>query len=145
MNKSEHDYNMLDWWKKVMFNNYANFSGRARRAEYWYFKLFQAIIFIPLYIMMIVGIVSSLAFGALFGILFVLFFLGSVIPSLAVTARRLHDVNKSGWTYLLAFIPFGALVILYYSVLEGDRGRNDYGEDPKMPVGHNEISQIGME
>ncbi len=146
MIKKEQDYNMLDWWKKVMIDNYATFSGRARRSEYWYFMLFHIIIMFGLWMgfFVVLGMESEIMSG-LVAVLLLLYIAGSILPSLAVTARRLHDVNKSGWMYLVCLIPFGSLVLLYYMVLDGDRGRNDYGEDPKMPVGRSSISQIGME
>jgi len=146
MIKKEQDYNMLDWWKKVVLNNYANFSGRARRAEYWNFMLFHIIILFALWMGVFVGIgMESEIIGVLIGISLILYIAGSILPSLAVTVRRLHDVNKSGWMYLVSLIPFGSFVLLYYMVSHGDHGRNDYGEDPKVPLGRSAISQIGME
>ncbi|UUC44284.1 DUF805 domain-containing protein [Flavobacterium cerinum] len=147
MRKKEQDYNMFDWWKKVMIDNYANFSGRARRAEYWYFKLFNAFIVFGLwmsFLTLVIGYENRTAGVFILGFIF-LYTLATILPSLAVMARRLHDVNKSGWTYLIAFVPFGIFVLLYYSVLDGDRRRNDYGEDPKMPLGRNDIYKIGIE
>ncbi|MEO4006093.1 DUF805 domain-containing protein [Flavobacterium sp. CAU 1735] len=146
MIKKEQDYNMLDWWKKVMIDNYATFSGRARRAEYWNFMLFHIVIMFALWIGFFVGLgAESEIIGGLIGVLLLLYIAGSILPSLAVTVRRLHDVNKSGWMYLVSLIPFGSFVLLYYMVSYGDHGRNDYGEDPKMPLGRSAISQIGME
>ncbi|THF53513.1 DUF805 domain-containing protein [Flavobacterium supellecticarium] len=137
---------MLDWWKKVMIDNYATFSGRARRSEYWYFMLFHIVIMFSLWMGLFIAIgIGSWEIGMLSVALLGLYILATFLPSLAVTARRLHDVNKSGWMYLISLIPFGSFVLLYYMVLDGDRGRNDYGEDPKMPVGRSSISQIGRE
>ncbi|MFY7840666.1 MAG: DUF805 domain-containing protein [Lacibacter sp.] len=135
MEKHESNYNLFDWWKKVVFKNYANFSGRARRAEYWNFVLVNFIIYIPLYILFIGGIlneseiVGSLGLGVLG-----LFALGMVIPSLAVLVRRLHDLNKSGWYFLMYFIPLvGPILMLVWLFTDGDRFVNNYGEDPKNP------------
>ena len=114
---------MLNWYKKVMFENYTNFSGRARRAEYWYFFLMYVVILI----------VATVLDGALgfnfaplpYGYLYVLVALASFIPSLAVGVRRMHDVGKSGWFLL---IPIYSLIL---ACTEGDRGENQYGSDPK--------------
>lgn len=135
MEKQESAYNMIDWWKKVIFKNYANFQGRARRAEYWYYALFNIILLVPLYIIGISGTLnesyglSAFGFG-LYGIIA----LGTLIPSLAVAVRRLHDINKSGWYYLVGIIPIvGGIILLVWFFTDGDRNANEYGEDPKNP------------
>ncbi len=135
MEKHESNYNLFDWWKKVVFKNYANFSGRARRAEYWYFVLVNAIIYIPLYFIGIGGMLNeSSAIGFLgMGLLF-LFALAMIIPSLAVAVRRLHDINKSGWYYFISVIPIvGSIILLVWLFTDGNRFVNNYGEDPKNP------------
>lgn len=136
MEKHESDYNLFDWWKKVVFKNYANFSGRARRAEYWNFVLVNIIIYIPLYLFGMVGMfnrsasVLSLITLSMVG----LFALAMFIPSLAVLVRRLHDTGKSGWYFLLYFIPIiGVILMLVWLFTDGDRFVNSYGEDPKNP------------
>lgn len=123
------------WYKKVL-NQYADFEGRARRQEYWMFTLVNVIIMIPLYIIGIVGqtsgnnTLSMLGFG-----LYLLYALAVFVPSLAVAVRRLHDVGKSGWFYLIALIPIvGAIWLLVLFVTEGDKGDNPYGPDPKANV-----------
>ncbi|MFC4740292.1 DUF805 domain-containing protein [Flavobacterium ponti] len=142
MQKAEQDYNILDWFKKVVLNNYANFEGRARRKEYWSYLLVYFLIFLPIYVLTIGSIVSeSAVFGSLGGILMVIFALGMFIPNLAVSVRRLHDVNKSGWTLLLGLIPFVSLYLLYLYFSEGTNGPNDYGNDPKRST--HEINEIG--
>lgn len=135
MEKQESQYNMIDWWKKVVLKNYANFQGRARRSEYWYFALCNLIFIIPVYILGIIGTVTEstlltvIGFG-LYGILAV----GIIIPSLAVAVRRLHDTNRSGWYYFIAFIPLiGSILLLVWFFTEGDRFTNNYGDDPKNP------------
>ena len=124
----------MEWYLKVMRDNYANFSGRARRKEYWMFTLF----------FMLFLLVPSFVFGLLIGmfpnetvlisggiILAALYFI-HLVPALAVTVRRLHDTGKSGWLYLLALIPYiGSLIIFIFTVIKGDRGDNKYGPDPK--------------
>lgn len=123
------------WYKKVL-NQYADFEGRARRQEYWMFALVNIIIMLPLYIIGIVGEATGnntlmmIGFG-----LYLLYALAVLLPSIAVAVRRLHDVGKSGWMYLLILIPIiGALYLLYLFVTEGDNGDNQYGPDPKANV-----------
>ncbi|HTH30526.1 MAG TPA: DUF805 domain-containing protein, partial [Lacibacter sp.] len=85
MEKSESAYNLFDWWKKVVFQNYANFSGRARRAEYWNFVLVNLIVYIPLYIIFIGGILNESEPIGLLGIgVLGLFALGMLLPGLGV-------------------------------------------------------------
>lgn len=131
--KQESEYNMIDWWKKVFIDNYANFDGRARRSEYWYYILTNILITITGYILLaitaFIGGPTMITVGV---ILLVLWSVANIIPNLAVIVRRLHDTNKSGWWLLIGLVPFGGLVLLIFYCLEGDRGRNDYGEDPKM-------------
>lgn len=149
MKKEEKDYNIFDWWKKVVFDNFSNFSGRARRKEYWSFQLVNFLILIVPYILLIIGLAnvettgSFGTLGLLSCIFLVLFALVTFIPSLAVLVRRLHDTNRSGWNFLLGLIPIiGGFILLFYYFSEGTNGRNNYGEDPKRP--HNEISEIGV-
>lgn len=143
--KSEQNYNVIDWWKKVFLENYANFDGRARRAEYWYFTLGNIIIVVPLYVLMIISAVAeSKILMILSTILLIVFAIAIIIPSIAVTVRRLHDTNKSGWYYLLTLIPVLSLVVLIFTIIEGDKGENDYGKDPK-DFSDNEIDQLGNE
>lgn len=108
---------------KVVRDNYANFNGRARRKEYWYFVL--ANFLISLVTNVLVFISDYLSFVA------IIIGLALFIPSLAVTIRRLHDTNKSGWYLLLGLIPLVNFYLLYLMFVEGDRGPNQYGPDPK--------------
>ncbi len=121
---------MIDWYKKVVFENYANFSGRARRSEYWYFILVNII---TLIIAAVLDNVLGLTFGMVpYGYIYVLVALAVFIPGLAVAVRRLHDVGKSGWFYFIVLIPLvGAIWLLVLFCTEGDRGENQYGPDPK--------------
>ncbi|MEN9331878.1 MAG: hypothetical protein RLZZ94_968 [Bacteroidota bacterium] len=105
----------MNYYLKVL-QNYANFSGRARRAEYWYFFLINTIISVVLSVMTVQGGYSML---------YLLYSLGVFLPSLAVGVRRMHDVNKSGWFLL---IPIYNLIL---ACTEGTQGDNDYGSDPK--------------
>lgn len=131
----------MKWYLKVVRDNYANFSGRARRQEYWMFTLFNMIFIIAIAILS-GGIASATDMPAFMGLYFI-YVLGVVLPSLAVVVRRLHDVGKSGWFYLISLIPFiGAIWIFVLLVTEGDRGANQYGPDPKSP-NIEEINEIG--
>lgn len=85
----------MEWFLKVVKENYANFNGRARRKEYWMFTLFSSIISIVLFVLM--SIFSDSMLVIIFSILSILYSLVILIPSLAVIARRLHDTNHSGW------------------------------------------------
>jgi len=122
----------MNWYLQVV-KNYANFSGRARRKEYWMFSLFN-IIFIT--VAMIIDNVAGLTFGKFpIGLLYFLYALFIIIPVLAVTVRRLHDVGKSGWMILIYLIPIvGAIWLLVLSLTDSDTGENQYGPNPKKTV-----------
>jgi uncharacterized membrane protein YhaH (DUF805 family) len=139
---------MIEWYKKVVFENYANFNGRARRSEYWYFVLCNFLITLVLYIPLILSISSienngepSPIFYVFTGLL-IIYSLAIFIPNLAVIVRRLHDVGKSGWTYLLVLIPLvGPILILINMITEGQPHENKWGKNPKA-LG-DEINDLG--
>ncbi|HWW26509.1 MAG TPA: DUF805 domain-containing protein [Caulobacter sp.] len=115
---------------------YADFSGRARRSEYWLFTLFIILVEIAYFILL--GVIGGGTKGNMNPIgmvlsgLYFLFVLGIIIPSLAVSFRRLHDTDRSAWWLLIAFLPFiGGLVLLVFNVLPGTNGPNKFGPDPK--------------
>ncbi|KAJ8136847.1 hypothetical protein OY671_009940 [Metschnikowia pulcherrima] len=110
---------------------YADFSGRSRRKEYWMY--ISGSIIAAIVSAIIEGITHSSGLVGPYGPLTSLLLLGTFIPSLAVAVRRSHDVDKSGWWYSIAFIPFGAFVSLYFFVQDGTRGPNRFGPDPKNP------------
>jgi uncharacterized membrane protein YhaH (DUF805 family) len=108
---------------KSVFGKFAVFSGRARRAEYWYFVLLVLIAEIVL---------LAIDFG-IFGMPILIWFLvvGVIVPGLSVTVRRLHDLDKSGWFYLFVFIPLvGPILLLVWMCTPGTPGPNSFGEDP---------------
>lgn len=112
----------VDWYLKVL-KQYADFGGRARRKEYWMFVLFNLIISVVL------SIVASLI---RLPILATLYSLAILVPGIAVSVRRMHDIGKSGWVLLIGLIPLlGAIVLLVWAAQEGNQGSNQYGADPK--------------
>ncbi|WP_163409293.1 DUF805 domain-containing protein [Flavobacterium ajazii] len=131
---------MIEWYKKVVFENYANFNGRARRSEYWYYTLATIIISI---ILSIIDKTTGLTFGlAESGIISSLYSLFVFLPGLAVLVRRLHDVGKSGWFAFIVLIPLaGVIWLIVVLATAGDQGTNAYGPDPKSDF--DEISEIG--
>ena len=135
MEKSEQDYNLIDWWKKVVFKNYATFTGRARRAELWYYTLANFLVIVPFYILGMIGLSSDQSTLSVLGLgVYGVVALGTIVPSLAVAVRRLHDVNRSGWYYFICLIPLiGSIILLVWFCTEGDRYTNNYGPDPKNP------------
>ena len=115
----------MNWYLTVL-KKYAEFSGRARRTEYWMFVLINVLICLAL-----MGLYFVTELG-LFAVLYSLYSLAILIPMLAVTVRRLHDTGRSGWWYFICFVPFvGGLILLVFTVLEGQSGPNEYGPDPK--------------
>lgn len=120
---------MMDWVKRI-YGKYADFSGRARRKEYWFFFLFFLLVLIGLSILdTLLGTYSE---SRQVGLLAGLFWLGSLLPSIAVGVRRLHDIGRSGWWLLLAFLPLiGPVVLLVFAVLDSQPGDNAYGPNPK--------------
>ena len=137
MQETTTNNNLIGWWKKVVFENYANFNGRARRAEYWYFALGCFLLLIPFYIIGIIGVAIQSQILSFTGLgLYFLAAIALIVPSLAVAVRRLHDLNKSGWYYFIGLIPFvGSIILLVWFFTDGNRFTNDYGEDPKNPAG----------
>ena len=111
----------MKWYLKVVKDNYANFNGRASRKEYWMFFLFNIIIYIA------VGVLSAV----ISPFLLLIYGLAIIIPSIAVGARRLHDVGKPGWFFLLGIIPFVNVYILVLSFFPSIKGANKYGEEPE--------------
>lgn len=131
----------MKWYLKVVCDNYANFTGRARREEYWMYTLFNSIFLIG--IVAVSGVFVSITDTPAFMGLYLIYLLGIILPSLAVIVRRLHDVGKSGWFYFITLVPFvGPIWLFVLFVTEGDKGPNQYGPDPKAE--HiEEIDEIG--
>lgn len=111
-------------WFITALKKYAVFSGRSRRSEYWYFALFYSIIYIAL---ALIDSASAHPPGLLVHILALALF----IPFLAVSVRRLHDTDRSGWWVLIGLIPFGVIALIVFYVQDGGPGRNRFGLNPK--------------
>lgn len=114
----------MNWYLKVL-KKYAVFQGRARRAEFWYFVLFNFIIsFVLAFIEAVLAKNSN--------VLTALYSLAVFIPYLAVSARRLHDTGRSGWWLLIGLIPLiGAIVLIVFWCQDSQPNDNEYGPNPK--------------
>ncbi len=120
-------------WFLLCLNKYADFNGRARRKEYWFFILFLWLIQLGLIILGgVLGAVAEIA-GTVFAGLAVLVTLGAIIPAIAVAVRRLHDTGKSGGWIFINLVPLvGGFIFLFFMVSQGTSGSNDYGDDPLL-------------
>lgn len=111
---------------------YAQFSGRAGRREYWMFVLFTFLCNLTLYIISAVGASMDSSVIATIGALGSgLFALATLVPSLAVAVRRLHDTDRSGWFVLVAMVPIIGLVLVYFLIQSGTAGVNRFGDVPR--------------
>jgi uncharacterized membrane protein YhaH (DUF805 family) len=109
------------------FSNYVNFSGRAARSEYWYWFLFVVVASI------VTVIIDNLIGHAITN---PIFSLATLLPGLAVTVRRLHDLDKSGWFIFLGLIPIvGAIILIIWFCTQGTTGANRFGPDPLGGMG----------
>jgi len=124
-------------WYLAALRKYAVFSGRSRRKEFWYFTLFDVIVGV---LVGIVGLIllpsvgagpfslslGAVALPAIYGLLV-------LIPSLAVLVRRLHDTGRTGWWWLVGFVPvFGEIVLLVFMLQDSEAAANEYGPNPKL-------------
>jgi uncharacterized membrane protein YhaH (DUF805 family) len=107
------------------FRNMFNYQGRASRSAYWWFALFEALAWVGVLILAL--IFAAVRVPALSILLYVAAVIGSILVSLSLTVRRLHDSDRSGFWYLIAFVPFGGIVLLVFTLLEGTPGQNRYG------------------
>jgi uncharacterized membrane protein YhaH (DUF805 family) len=120
----------MNWYLEAL-KKYAVFYGRARRKEYWFFVLFN---FVFAFVLAIVdAMMGNLDPETGYGVLSGIYTLAVLIPGIAVTIRRLHDTDRSGWWFLILFIPLvGAVVLLVFMIIDGTSGQNEYGPDPKV-------------
>ena len=119
----------MKWFLKAL-RQYADFSGRARRKEYWMYSLFN---FIFATIASILDNATGMAIeGIGYGPIYIIFMLALLIPGIAVSVRRLHDVGKSGWMLFVGLIPIiGIIWLLVLALKDSQPGSNQYGENPK--------------
>jgi len=127
---TKQDFNfpaLFKWYISVFTKQFAEFNGRARRKEFWYFFLCNLAVAFAL------GILTRFpVIGGLFGVVSGLFGLVTIIPNIAMGFRRLHDTDRSGLWILLALIPLvGAIILIIWAAQDGTPGKNQYGPDPK--------------
>ena len=116
---------------QTVFSKYATFEGRARRSEYWFFMLFVCCVNVVINILSVFLGGNDMLSMVLSGIS-VVFSLGILVPQIAVAVRRLHDIGKSGWFYLIGLIPFiGWIFMLVWFCTDSQPGDNQYGPNPK--------------
>ncbi len=122
------------------YRRYFEFSGRSRRKEYWMFALFNFLVYLAFMVLMFalggsMQYNGEAAMGPLVSVVMIAMFIwaiATIIPSLAVTFRRLHDTDHSAWWILIGLVPIiGGLVLLYFYLIEGTQGANRFGPDPK--------------
>jgi uncharacterized membrane protein YhaH (DUF805 family) len=123
----------MKWFIKC-FKQYFDFRGRARRKEYWYFSLF-------LIIFSIIADWSARILGMLVGsykvylVLYVLFCIATLIPSISVSVRRLHDIGRRGWWLLLCLVPIiGWIWLIVWACFDSKKGENKWGHNPKENI-----------
>ena len=122
---AEANYGIMDWFKKGL-RNYTNFSGRARRKEYWYFVLVQ------MGLVIIAMILDAIIFNSETGLFYIVVALGLFLPGLAVTIRRLHDTSRSGWWFLLSILPLiGSIILLVFLASDTKLETNQWGPPAK--------------
>lgn len=110
---------------KLFFTNYTNFSGRSTRSEFWWWILANAGIILALNL--VLGSISATALM----VIGIVYYLGTLIPDLSLSVRRMHDIGKSGWALLLCFIPIaGAIILLVFAAKESGPA-NQWGEPAK--------------
>lgn len=129
-------------WMLLPFKRYADFEGRSRRMEYWMYQVFTTLVYVVLFMIMMAGLPwtemdtnPDAAPGPVFWFglgLVVLWYLFTFVPDIAVTVRRFHDQDQSGWMYLIRFIPYiGPIVVMVFMFIDGQRHQNRFGHDPK--------------
>lgn len=125
-------------WMLMPLRRYADFAGRSRRKEYWMFFLFNLLVSLVVWGLLAVTFLAGLSETEMTVIMTPVFLiygllvLALIIPGIAVTVRRLHDIDRSGWSILLGLIPVvGAILLIVFYCTEGTPGPNSYGDDPK--------------
>lgn len=122
---------MNEYYLFVLENKYATFTGRASRREYWMFYLFQ--IFFAIVAVVLDNLLDTTILGMGYGLIYIVFIFATFLPALAVSVRRLHDIGKSGWMYLVILIPLvGPIWLLVLFATDGDSSSNIYGPSLKQ-------------
>ncbi len=134
---------MIEYYKLAL-SKYAEFTGRSRRSEYWYFVLGNLLVYLAL--AAVGGLLGALVGGGevamylMFGLIG-LFGLAIFVPSLAVAIRRLHDTGRSGWWYLIVLVPYvGGIVLIVFMCLDSQPGGNKWGPNPKTGAMANDVT-----
>ena len=119
----------MSWYLEAL-KKYAVFGGRSRRKEYWYFVLFNIIVGVVL--AAIDALLGTFSSSSNIGLLSGIYSLAVLIPTLAVTVRRLHDIDRTGWWILIGLVPLiGGIVLLVFALLGSTPGSTRYGPNPK--------------
>lgn len=122
-NKSEDQFTIIDWAVKGL-KNYANFTGRARRKEFWFYTL--AFIIVAIIVSLVDHILGTDP------LLYVVLVLGLLVPNVAIAVRRLHDIGRSGWWYLIGFIPLiGFIILIIWFATDTQQQNNQWGKPAK--------------
>ena len=120
----------MKWYFKA-FRHYSDFKGRARRKEFWIFNLFNVIAF--LIVLMLAFVLVDITGELYWETITILYLLAMIIPSIAVTVRRLHDTGKNGWMILLGLIPIiGTIWLFVLFVSDSNLEENEFGKNPKL-------------
>lgn len=131
----------MNYFIQCITKKCVDFSGRARRAEFWNFVLFYALLFFPLLFLgeFLTERIENEIVNSIINCIFLLVMIPLWLSHLSVTVRRLHDTNKSGFGVLLGLIPvIGGFILLIFMLMPGDAGDNQYGLDPKSNPDYNE-------
>lgn len=125
-NAAQGEPNELLEWIKLPLKRYADFNGRSRRKEFWLFQL----LYVPITLAVI--LFAGIGLFDLATLILAVSVLGLFIPQLALQVRRFHDQDKSGWFALFNIIPYiGIFITLIFMCIEGTKGENRFGPDPK--------------
>ncbi len=120
---------------KSFWSNYATFTGRARRSEYWFIQLFLVLTNVAaglIDLALMGGDIDRFIANGGGGIVGLVWIVVTIVPALAVLARRLHDTNKTAWWLLIGLVPVaGGIVLLVFALIDSDPGDNRYGPSPK--------------
>lgn len=126
---------------RTCLRKYADFSGRARRSEYWFWYLAVSAAYVVVFVALMIPALITMdpvtqepgVLGTIGSVLLIVIGLGTAVPMISAAVRRLHDTGRSGWFYLLAFIPFiGGFIGIVLLAVDGEPGPNRFGPDPRF-------------